>query len=525
MKSNDPFSSVQFQVEELWEELQCDYRSSSYLSLDSSEDCRVFFRKLSLVLSTLLNIIRQNIHTSDVDEKPKWLSILDRMFRSIAYTRDILSGRGERQLTYLMLDVWYSFDPCLAVSALKGLLSMHHGPSCGAYGRSYGSFRDLIGLCDFIQHYSIRNLGQDVGEDPFFKTVVHMIDDQLSKDWSIYIMNGSGLGASADTVNTYSISNLAKWIPRENSKGDWLFSILVKHRYPHLSNIHSTRKYNTKYVFAFEKCKRSYRRIVSRLTRFLDVAEVKKCADQWDKIDVSTLPVKGLVSSWRSLEDHGLLNEIVVGYNADSSHSTRPPVSMMSGYYKNPTGVRELWVFVQEAKRLIDCSRSNLTAGISVKVNILNKKWASVVEGWKKHQAPYLSERETHVLPVISVDPLCPDHVLYQAIADACLMIEMSSLGRYILYAGDKPVWINLTSAVDFLSTLQTIFASILPRLGCNLQRTLDFVSTVLPSDPAIQLVTIDGKPVRKTYAEMCLILDHPRYFPMMKVFTSTVSF
>lgn len=501
MKSKDPLSSVLFQIEEFWEELGNDYRSSG-------SSPHSFFRKISFALLSILNTV-WDMQTDEID-RSEWMGILDRLFRSIAYTRDIFGGRGERQLTYLMLDVWYSFDPNMAVSALNCLFS----DGSSKYGRSYGSFRDLIGLCEYIKLYSIHNydLGTDFSHDPFFKLVVQTINEQLSKDWTAYNIQNGGLNNDFDK---YSISNIAKWIPREKSKGDWLFSLLVKQLFPYLSTIRCHKKY----IFAFDKCKRDYRRILSTLTRFLDVTEVKKCSKRWNEIDVSTIPSKGLMSSWRTLEYHGVLDAVLV-----SQSSNRTSTSTMDGYYKNPTGIRDLWVFIQEAKRLIgiDCLGRSLDEH-SKKVDILNKQWMNVVEGWKKH-TPSLSEVHSNILPVISIDPSCPDRLLYQTIADACLIIETSSIGRYILYAGHRPIWINLSHSNDFVSTIRIIFSCILPRLDVNYEYTSNLVSNVMEmmnSDLVIKLVIMDGKPIRKTYSEICSILDHPRYFPMMDAFLS----
>ena len=60
------------------------------------------------------------------------------------HTRDIKNGKGERDLSYLQLFIWYSYYPRLAERALTSFVY------------TFGSWRDIKDLCGFIRkHYML----------------------------------------------------------------------------------------------------------------------------------------------------------------------------------------------------------------------------------------------------------------------------------------------------------------------------------------------------------------------------------
>ena len=142
-----------------------------------------------LQLGHLLELLLCQIKTT------KNVDMLCTLFTTLAYTRDIGGGRGERVLTYMMLDIWYEYFPVLAVYALEALISF-----------GYGSWRDIQGLCCYIDKHSIRRPSTD--HHPFILSAVEMMIRELRRHRS---------------------SQIAKWIPRETSKKKvWLFTLFVE---------------------------------------------------------------------------------------------------------------------------------------------------------------------------------------------------------------------------------------------------------------------------------------------------------
>jgi hypothetical protein len=123
------------------------------------------------------------------------VSTLRTLFVTLVHVRDIAEGRGERVLTYMMLDVWYQYFPVLAVYALETILLM-----------GYGSWRDIKGLCRYLRKHSIRRRSLVVVEDhPLIETAVELMLRHLKTP------------------------GVAKWVPRESSKKlQWLFDLFVE---------------------------------------------------------------------------------------------------------------------------------------------------------------------------------------------------------------------------------------------------------------------------------------------------------
>ena len=97
-----------------------------------------------------------------------------------------------------------------------------------------------------------------------------LINEQLKKDEENYLNNSK------------SISLVAKWIPRENSKFKWLFILLSSDYYSvYLNSSHD----NKSYIKALTKCKCSYRQLISTLNKDLSTPEVIMCNSEWKNID------------------------------------------------------------------------------------------------------------------------------------------------------------------------------------------------------------------------------------------------
>ena len=144
----------------------------------------------------------QTLLLEQLHRTPRVMVDLQTLFIVLAYVRDIDGGMGERQLTYMMLDVWYERFPVMAVYALEALIL------CG-----YGSWRDVPGLCNYLKNFSIRRRRRRRKEEeedyhPFILTAVDFMLRHV-------VVHDDGLAA--------------KWVPRETSKKNlWLFELFVK---------------------------------------------------------------------------------------------------------------------------------------------------------------------------------------------------------------------------------------------------------------------------------------------------------
>ena len=172
------------------------------------------------------------------------------LFLMIAYCRDMVRGKGERDLSYRMIYAFYQVFPILAIKAVHLLFS----PRITEGLSSVGSWCDIKRFCVFIERIAS-------AQHPLIEVVASIANRQL------------------DQGN----SSVAKWIPRE-CHHPRLFSIFA-HNW--------ARKRLVSGVI-----KKTYRKVVSELGSSWDInhvwfmgdyvrdaIRVQERGDKWDVID------------------------------------------------------------------------------------------------------------------------------------------------------------------------------------------------------------------------------------------------
>ena len=176
-------------------------------------------------------------------------SSLYALFQVIRYTRETLA---ERDLTYLQIAVWHDTLPLWATHAVAECVY------------NYGCWKDIKYLC----HYCKTKYQTE--QHPLILYAICLLDYQLKQD-----IDGTSCPRAP-----HSLSNAAKWTPREKSKHGWIFTILSVGYFGYFSSA-VTLEQQTK---ALSKSKMHLRKILSTLNRYLDTLEIKQCSNNWDTI-------------------------------------------------------------------------------------------------------------------------------------------------------------------------------------------------------------------------------------------------
>jgi len=180
------------------------------------------------------------------------LSLLANLYANIGYTRDIIYGRGEYNLTYLQIYIWYQFYPSLAVHALNMLVT-------NTNGHSYGSWKDIKYFCEYVKNQC------QLYNHPLIYQACWIITDQLKEDIQ-YI---------------YPVSLAGKWCPRETKKHGWVFNIISQMFSPHILQ---TAPNWTKRFSAQKKANMILRKELSQLNCILDTPQIRMCSNDWENI-------------------------------------------------------------------------------------------------------------------------------------------------------------------------------------------------------------------------------------------------
>jgi hypothetical protein len=214
----------------------------------------------------------------------KNVDYLNDLYKLIGHTRDIVSGKGEYNLAYMQLFIWYKHFPELAIMAFRNFV-------INSKTHPYGSWKDFKYLCEYVKNHS-----QGGKEQPLIDECINILVEQLRQDSgkldiikkignnqdsidSIEIMNQS--------ISNYKISLAGKWCPREKGRFAWIYKKIVKKWVPDYFKTagDNIEQYNK----AMKKGSRELRRTLSALNHYLDTTQIKMCGKKWREINFNNV--------------------------------------------------------------------------------------------------------------------------------------------------------------------------------------------------------------------------------------------
>ena len=217
---------------------------------------------------------------SEIKTKPhKYQEELIVLYKILCHTRDIRCGRGEMDLSYMQLYIWFCFDADLAYFALQQFI----------WGPKYGSWKDIKKICLFVKQKT------NDENHPLIEYACNIMIVQLKHDLLKIHENES-------------ISLAGKWAPREkNRKYKWLYSKLATQMYPEFSK---TAKNISSKQAALRKAKMFFRKDLSLLNKYLFTTENIMCNFSWSYIYPSLVPSNALYKYRLALQNKTKDNKI-----------------------------------------------------------------------------------------------------------------------------------------------------------------------------------------------------------------------
>ncbi len=210
-------------------------------------------------LNNLASIYKSIIHELNYKykqnfvSKEEYLQYMSYLYRLIAQTRDVIDGKGEYTLSYMLIDCWAEFNQPLAEFMFSSFVL-----SESADQHPFGSWKDIKGF------YKYNN------SSPLISHLIQLINKQLRNDM--------------DNFDTQNPSLAAKWVPREKSAQGNLFTVLaLDYFYDYIV----TAKCEASKKRATLKAKTDYRKLISKLNKKLDTVQIKQCANTWSEIEPS----------------------------------------------------------------------------------------------------------------------------------------------------------------------------------------------------------------------------------------------
>lgn len=373
-----------------------------------------------ILLTKLKELYDKNDTTIDYK---KYIAIL---YKMIGYTRDIISGKGEYELTFLMIRYFHSFFPELAIQFIPTLVQMDNKE------HPYGSWKDLKYLCNHCQNsYKSDSKAKYGIYDDIIEKCCNLYNEQLRKDYAN--MNDSN----------YNISLVAKWIPRENKKFGWLFYKLAE---SYFINYMRHAKSSEQQKLAKRKCYMDYRRVVSSLNKKLDTLQIKQCDNSWSQINFNNVTSISMMK-----QNNAFLNKKKNGQPKYEGREDRIQCAEKFEAYINDKNVEikgkrvSTVDFTKKALRLLN---TNIDFQNEPNIILLNKQWEN-----NKSQNRKLGK----MIAMVDTSESMDGDPLYAAIAMGIRIAEMSSLGKRVITFSAKPTWINLDNAPNFTTCVEEI--------------------------------------------------------------------
>jgi hypothetical protein len=377
------------------------------------------FEKIEELLFHLYKSYQMNAISKEV-----YVNYMSYMYRLIALTRDMIDGKGEYKLAYMMLGVWLKMAGLtgndnfieLAKFAFKHFLVDDNGE------HPYGSWKDLKGLYSFsVLHFDKCNW------NPLINYAIEITNEVLTRD-----------------MHSETPSLLAKWIPREKSSCGELFTMLALDFYKN-DNILKTATTEESKQRAIRKCLTLYRKIVSSINKKLDTVQIKQCARNWSNIDFNKVT---------SITMHKQKKAFMNKKHDDSIRYNKPDRIICSNnfskYLENvkkgdidAKGARvSMADFTKEALKLLDTMNPDIES-----IDLLNAQWAN-------NSVTINGDSLGKMIAMVDTSGSMEGDPLMVAIALGIRIAEKSLLGKRVMTFSANPTWVNFDGCDDKFSEM-----------------------------------------------------------------------
>ena len=369
-------------------------------------------------LVTMLETLMHHVKTGSLPEKEVARGYLTALYKMIGQTRDIVDGKGEYTLAYMMIYTWNRFYPKLAEFALKCLVDLGDKKV-----HQYGSWKDIKYFCKFCQS---RGNSQNL-----INYAIQITNEQLSNDYANLISNSN------------DISLAAKWIPREKSSFGWLFEQLATNFFSHIMLTANT---DTRKQKAILKCKTEYRKILSALNKKIDTTQIKQCGHDWANIDftkTTSITLSKQKKAFLNVKKNGETRcpedtdrvQCAEHFNAHIQKAVKGEVEMK--------GKRVAMAdFTKQARDLIRVRRGQAER------DLLNSQWRD-----NSSQNGALGK----MIAMVDVSGSMEGDPMEVAIALGIRIAEKSALGKRVMTFSSTPTWVNLEPYPDFISQVAVV--------------------------------------------------------------------
>ena len=343
--------------------------------------------------------------------REEYIEYMSLLYRMIGHTRDIVDGKGEYALSYMLLGVWHKEHPELAKFAFRHFVL---SPEGSTDFHPYGSWKD------------VKYLHKQNKSSPLVQYGMQLLLNQLKAD------------AVSDNP-----SLAAKWVPREKSQFSDLFTELAIDYFYDYTSTAKTEESRRKAII---KAKMDFRKLLSSLNNKLETVQIKQCSLRWSHIEPTKQTSITMHKQKRAFlnidkkgqQRHELSDRIVCAnkFKEFAQKAVKGEVEIKG----KRIGLND---FTKEALELIKHCRIK-----SDEAAILNAQW---VDNAKQTGALGKMISMVDVSGSMNGDPM------NAAIALGIRVAEKSMLGKRVMTFSASPYWVNLSGQDTFVEMVETV--------------------------------------------------------------------
>jgi len=406
-----------------------------------------------------LGFIRETVPENDR------IDMICSLYCMLGQTRDIVAGKGEYALSYMMLYELSIYYPEMANYALEQFVlydmnDTNDDSENNVDAHPYGSWKDLKYLAAYCKQKSHRC------DHGLIKKCIELTNQQLRKD----------MMCTDDT----KLSLCAKWVPREGSQFGWLFQLLAKDFYKGVGYL-DTAQDSVALRKAEKKCYMEYRRVISGLNKRIDTVQIKQCGRTWADIDhnkTTSITVSRNKKAFLNLNKKGEQRSELTD-RVDCADNFKKYLADLKTKGKEVKGKR---VGMEEfTRRAIELIRSGLSTSQD-ECDILNSQWRD-----NSKQTGALHK----MIAMVDTSGSMYGDPLHAAISLGIRVAEKSVLGKRILTFSAVPTWHDLEGLDTFIDMVrETMKASW--QMNTNFYAALELILDTMISNE-VQPEDVDG--------------------------------
>ena len=413
---------------------------------------------LKQILTSLICSLKMSNDDNEYSKRNVILAYLSYLYCLIGQTRDIIDGKGEYTLTYMMIFVWYDYFPDLSINALKTLVKLENGE------QSYGSWKDIKYFYKYCKDKDVKDA------HPLINAIVKITNEQVREDYHHLIRE-----------NYQDISLACKWIPREkNNKWQNLYTLLacdyfneyIETGYNYDKLICEKKDKYSREVIARIKCKTKYRQLISSINKVLDTTQIKQCAKEWSEIDfqkVTSITLNKNKKAFLNRNKNGEIRFIEDDRTVSSEHFIKFIKDSLDNNQEIKGKRLGMNDFTKAALKLIEERKnaiySNTNPTLQSEIDLLNMQW-------KNHSNQL--EPLKKMIALIDLSESMIGDPMNAAIALGIRIAEKSFIGNRLMTFSNDSTWLNLDTKDYFIDKVEYISETIEYGLNAEFYKALD---------------------------------------------------